>query len=124
MLGLPWKLQSDRPIWVQLAEVLTQRIVSGQYPAGIRIPSVRDLAADAGVNPNTMQRALTALEERGLVSAQRNTGRFVTEDEALIAETRKTLAQEELSVFCEKMRQLGFDANELAQLLQTKGESK
>ncbi|MDD6643428.1 MAG: GntR family transcriptional regulator [Faecousia sp.] len=121
---MPWKLQSDRPIWVQLAEVLTQRIASGQYPAGIRIPSVRDLAADAGVNPNTMQRALTALEERGLVSAQRNTGRFVTEDEVLIAETRKTLAQEELSAFCEKMRQLGFDANELAQLLQTKGESK
>ena len=124
MLGLPWKLQSDRPIWVQLAEVLTQRIASGQYPAGIRIPSVRDLTADAGVNPNTMQRALTALEERGLVSAQRNTGRFVTEDEVLIAETRKTLAQEELSAFCEKMRQLGFDANELAQLLQTKGETK
>ncbi|MGN1308042.1 MAG: GntR family transcriptional regulator [Faecousia sp.] len=123
MLGLPWKLQSDRPIWMQLAEVLTQRIASGQYPAGIRIPSVRDLAADAGVNPNTMQRALTALEERGLVSAQRNTGRFVTEDTALIAETRKTLALEELSAFREKMRQLGFDANELAQLLQTKGES-
>ena len=121
---MPWKLQSDRPIWVQLAEVLMQRIVSGQYPAGIRVPSVRDLAAEAGVNPNTMQRALTALEERGLVSAQRNTGRFVTEDTALIAETRKTLAQEELSAFCEKMRQLGFDVNEIAQLLQTKGESK
>lgn len=120
---MPWKLQSDRPIWAQLSEVLTQRIASGQYSAGIRIPSVRDLAADAGVNPNTMQRALSALEERGLVSAQRNTGRFVTEDTALIAETRRTLAQKELSAFCEKMRQLGFDANEIAQLLKTKGES-
>lgn len=120
---MPWALRNDRPIWAQIAEVLTQRIVSGQYPAGIRIPSVRDLAADAGVNPNTMQRALVVLEERGLVSAQRNTGRFVTEDTALIAETRKTLAQEELSAFLEKMRQIGFDAQELTQLLQTKGES-
>lgn len=120
---MPWKLQNDRPIWVQLVEVLTQRIVSGQYPAGIRIPSVRDLAAEAGVNPNTMQRAFAALEERGLVSAQRNAGRFVTEDAALISETRKSLAQEELSVFCEKMRLLGFGTQELAQLLQTKGES-
>ena len=75
---MPWELQNNRQIWLQLAEVLTRRIVSGQYPAGIRIPSVRDLAAEAGVNPNTMQRALAAMEEQGLVSAQRNTGRFVT----------------------------------------------
>ena len=120
---MPWELQNDRQIWLQLAEVLTRRIVSGEYPAGIRIPSVRDLAAEAGVNPNTMQRALVYMEEKGLVSAQRNTGRFVTQDEALIAQTRDRLAQEELDVFCEKMRQLGFSAEETAQLLKTKGET-
>lgn len=121
---MPWNLQNDRQIWLQLAEVLTQRIVSGQYPTGIRLPSVRDLAAEAGVNPNTMQRALASLEERNLLSAQRNAGRFVTQDEALIAATRQALAEEELSSFCEKMRQLGFTQEELAQLLKTKGESK
>lgn len=120
---MPWELQNNRQIWLQLAEVLTRRIVSGQYPAGIRIPSVRDLAAEAGVNPNTMQRALAAMEEQGLVSAQRNTGRFVTEDKELITATRKQLAEEELSAFCEKMRQLGFSAEETAQLLKTKGET-
>ena len=120
---MPWELQNDRQIWLQLAEVLTRRIVSGEYPAGIRIPSVRDLAAEAGVNPNTMQRALVYMEEKGLVSAQRNTGRFVTQDEALIAQTRDRLAQEELDVFCEKMRQLGFSTHEVARLLKTKGES-
>ncbi len=119
---MPWKLQSDRPIWAQLAEVLTQRIVSGQYSEGIRIPSVRDLAAEAGVNPNTMQRALAALEERGLVSAQRNTGRFVTEDETLISATRSRLAEEELSALFEKMQQLGFSGEETAQLLKQRGK--
>ena len=57
---MSWKLSTDRQIWLQLEEILTQRVVSGQYPPGVRIPSVRDLAAEAGVNPNTMQRTLAA----------------------------------------------------------------
>ena len=75
---MSWKLSTDRQIWLQLEEILTQRVVSGQYPPGVRIPSVRDLAAEAGVNPNTMQRALSALESGGLIFSERTTGRFVT----------------------------------------------
>lgn len=120
---MPWDLRNDRQIWLQLAEVLTQRIVSGQYPVGVRIPSVRELAAEAGVNPNTMQRALANLEEGGLVSAQRSAGRFVTQDAEKITQTREKLAQTELAVFYEKMRQLGFGAEEIAELMKTKGES-
>ena len=112
-----WALRNDRQIWLPLVELLTQRIVSGQYPAGIRIPSVRDLAAEAGVNPNTMQRALAALEESGLLTAARNTGRFVTRDEALLETTRRRLAEDELAAFFEKMRLLGYGRQEAEQFL-------
>ena len=70
----------------------------------------------SGVNPNTMQRALAALEESGLVSAQRNTGRYVTQDEACIRETRRSLAQAEIDAFCARMRQLGYTQEEIATL--------
>ena len=118
---MSWKLSTDRQIWMQLTEVLTQRVVSGQYPPGIRIPSVRDLAAEAGVNPNTMQRALAALEEEGLLTSQRNTGRYVTQDTDQIAATRNRLAERELALFREKMKQLGYSGQEITQLLM-KGE--
>ena len=77
---MEWKMDGSRPIWIQLYEQLTRRIVSGQYPVGTRVPSVRELAAEAGVNPNTMQRAMAYLEERGLVVGNRTQGRVVTED--------------------------------------------
>lgn len=118
---MSWKLTTDRQIWMQLTEVLTQRVVSGQYPPGIRIPSVRDLAAEAGVNPNTMQRALAAMEEEGLLTSQRNTGRYVTQDTDQIAATRNRLAERELALFREKMKQLGYSGQEITQLLM-KGE--
>ena len=118
---MSWKLSTDRQIWMQLTEVLTQRVVSGQYPPGIRIPSVRDLAAEAGVNPNTMQRALAAMEEEGLLTSQRNTGRYVTQDTDQIATTRNRLAERELALFREKMKQLGYSGQEITQLLM-KGE--
>ncbi len=120
---MSWQFRNDRQIWLQLVDVLTRRIVSGQYPAGVRVPSVRDLAAEAGVNPNTMQRALASLEEIGLLTSQRNTGRYVTQDVDLITAKREALAESELAVFCEKMRQLGFTAEEMAQLLKSKGEN-
>ena len=115
-----WKLNTDRQIWMQLTEILTRRVVSGQYPAGVRIPSVRDLAAEAGVNPNTMQRALVIMEDEGLLTSQRNTGRYVTQDTDLIAATRGRLAQEELSLFCEKMKQLGYTGQEIKQFAKIK----
>lgn len=120
---MPWELKNDRPIWLQLAETLSRQIVSGQYPTGLRIPSVRDLAAEAGVNPNTMQRALAYMEESGLVTAQRNAGRYVTQDANLIDEMRKNLAMAELELFCGKMSQLGYSVTETAALLKEKGDT-
>ncbi len=119
---LSWELVNDRPIWVQLIEQLTRRIVSGEYPPGARVPSVRDLAAEAGVNPNTMQRALSGLEERGLLVAQRNIGRFVTQDAALIVRMRQELAEQELAVFKRRMRLLGYQDQEILEFVSAKGE--
>ena len=94
-----WQLDKDRPIYIQLVEELQSRIVSGRYPPGSKVASVRDLAAEAAVNPNTMQRALAELEQNGLLRAERTSGRFVTEDAALIASVRKELAREKIGAF-------------------------
>lgn len=113
---MAWKLNPERQIWLQLVDVLKFRIVSGQYPAGVKLPSVRELAAEAGVNPNTMQRALAALERSGLVSAQRNTGRYVNRMRRASARRARSLAQAEINAFCARMRQLGYTQEEIATL--------
>ena len=77
---MDWKLEDDRPIWTQLTEQLKRRIIAGVYPPGSKLPPVRELAAEAGVNPNTMQRALAQLEQDGLARADRTAGRLVTQD--------------------------------------------
>ena len=77
---MEWNFRSDLPIYSQLVERIKLGIVSGSFRPGERLPSVRDMAAEAGVNPNTMQRALQELERDGMVYAQRTAGRFVTED--------------------------------------------
>ena len=89
---MAWNLNSDRPIYAQILERIQMQIVSGVYQPGTKIPSVRELAADAGVNPNTMQKALAELERSGLVMTQRTSGRVVTEDLNMIKETRNQLA--------------------------------
>ena len=73
---MPWELDNDRPIYLQLMERIQQDIVSGIYKPGDRLPSVRDLAVEAAVNPNTMQKALSELERSGLVYSQRTSGRY------------------------------------------------
>ena len=86
---------------------------------GSRLPSVRELAAEAGVNPNTMQKAFAELERDGLVMANRTAGRFVTEDNKMVQQIRQKLASEEIHLFLGKMKQLGFERDELISLLKT-----
>lgn len=118
---MAWNLNSDRPIYAQILEVIQLRIVSGRYRPGEKIPSVRDLAAEAGVNPNTMQKALSELERNGLVETQRTSGRMVTEDMEMIQETRSKLAREQVSEFIDKMKELGFSKEEVVELLEKMG---
>lgn len=114
---MQWKLDSDRPIYAQLIEQITEQIVMGFYKVGGKMPSVRDLAEDAAVNPNTMQKALSELERGGLVFTQRTAGRFVTEDKDLIEQTKKALATKQVDSFINKMNQLGFGKEEIISLI-------
>ena len=110
---MSWNLNSDRPIYAQIIEEIQRRIISGEYSAGQRMPSVRELAAQAEVNPNTMQKALAEMEQKGLLYSQRTSGRFVTEDQEMIEEIKKSLAKEQIIAFVENMRQLGFNNEDI-----------
>lgn len=105
---MSWEFENGRPIYTQIMEQILLRIVSGGYQAGEKLPSVRELAAEAGVNPNTMQKALAELERDGIVFVQRTSGRFITDNPELIAQIRKQLAQKQATLFLESMKQLGF----------------
>lgn len=118
------QFDSSRPIYAQLVERLKAKILAGTYPPGGHLDSVRDMAAAAGVNPNTMQRALAQLETEGLVRAERTAGRYVTEDTMLIEQLRAATAEKFAEEFLEKMQGIGYSPAQVAELLvrQTKGE--
>ena len=115
---MTWDIRSDRPVYSQLIEQIQQRIICGEYPLGSRLPSVRDMATEAGVNPNTMQKALSELERTGLLYSQRTSGRFITEDRELMMTMRESLAKEQIKVFVEQMEMLGFTLQEIYAMLQ------
>lgn len=112
-----WNLNSDRPIYLQLTEEIQRRIITGTYQAGDRLPSVRELAEEASVNPNTMQKAMAELERAGLVYTQRTNGRFITEDQAMIQTLKSSLATKQIQAFLEVMKQYGYEAKEVASLI-------
>lgn len=116
---MQWTLSSDRPIYAQLTEQLTLRIITGAYGPGQRLPSVRELAAEAAVNPNTMQKALAQLEQNGLVFTQRTSGRFITEDLEMIVRAKNAMAKNLAAEFVEKALGLGLSAQEIKALLET-----
>ncbi len=115
---MAWELDSDRPIYTQLVEKIQMQIVSGHYPPGGRIPSVRELAISAAVNPNTMQKAFGELERSGLIVTQRTNGRIVTEDVARIDEIRCQLAQAHMEEFFQKMEDLGYTQIQIMEQVQ------
>ena len=115
---MPWNLNSDRPIFLQIVERIQTDIISGKYKLGDKLPSVRDLASEASVNPNTMQKAFSELERTGLVYTQRTAGRFITEDTELIDELKKDFAKEKITEFIDLMQKLGFSKEEILALIQ------
>lgn len=119
---MQWNLDDSRPIWPQIKEKLMKDIVSGVYPSGQGFPTVRELAEQAKVNRNTMQRALSELENEGLVVTNRTAGRTVTTDEELLKATRKTLARVRVKGIINEMKQLGFEIDELIELIRAEAE--
>lgn len=115
---MPWNLDSDRPIYLQLMERIQHDIISGSYKPGDKLPSVRELAMEASVNPNTMQKALSELERIGLVHSRRTSGRFITEDETMIKQLKTETATEHIREFLKSMEYLGFTRPEILELVQ------
>lgn len=105
------------PIWTQLVTEFSRRIVVGRWPAGTRLPGVRGLAGELGVNPNTIQRALSELERAGLCRTERTSGRFVTEDAARIDQLRAELAESAADDFIDRARGFGMARDQAQQLL-------
>lgn len=115
---MPWNLDNNRPIYLQLVERIQMDIVSGVYHAGDKLPSVRELAADAAVNPNTMQKAFTELERSGLMYTQRTNGRYITEDQERISRVREELARECTQSYLSNIRRLGYEREQALALAQ------
>ena len=110
---MAWNFNDNAPIYLQIVNTLRGNIASGVYPPGSRLPSVRDLALEAGVNPNTMQRALAELERSGLVNSQRTAGRFITEDGSALLALRKSMSEEILTDFIARLRGLGLSGEQI-----------
>lgn len=113
-----WTLDSDRPIFLQIVERIQTDIISGRYKAGDKLPTVRELAGEAAVNPNTMQKAFAELERMELVHSQRTSGRFITEDLTLIEQLKTDFAQNKITEFLDSMRTIHISDEEILSLIQ------
>ena len=112
---------NERPIYIQLVEIIRIQIVSGKFQKGQKIPSVRELALTMKVNPNTMQKALVELENEKLIYTERTNGKYVTEDESLIEKVKKELAQEKVNNYLNSMNDIGISYDEAIKYLQELG---
>ena len=121
---MSWQFVNDRPIYAQLVELIQQKILSGEYAPGGKLPSIRDLAAEAAVNPNTLQRAFSELELKGLVYTQRTAGRFISEDQEQIGALRQAYAKQAVRDFYERMQSLGYSASEVVTLVKENAEEE
>ena len=119
-----WKFSGDRPVYQQIIETLRGAIVKGELAPGGKVPSVRDLAAQAQVNPNTMQRALTELERGGLLVGGGTSGRTVTTDEGILNAMKESILQELARECAEKFMVFGVSPAQAAQLLRNLDEGK
>ena len=115
---------NERPIYVQLVEKLRIEIVSGKLKSGERIPSVRELALTARVNPNTMQKALAELENEGLLYTERTNGKFVTDNKELIEKIKRELAEEKINNYINDMKNIGIGYDEAVKYLQEIGRKE
>ena len=115
---MEWQIDNNKPVYIQLVEQLKMKIISGEIELDSKLDSVRNLAAEAMVNPNTMQKALAELERQGFVYSKRTSGRFVTDDKALIDKERKNLVKESVKSSLETLINLGYTDEEIMRLIE------
>ena len=121
---MAWNLDSAKPIYLQIMERIQLDIITGKFQPGDKLPSVRELAAEAAVNPNTMQKALSELERSQLVYSVRTSGRYITEDKELIRKMKEQLAAGEIRKFIQQMKRLGITPEEVSEWIQKEGKEE
>ena len=121
---MSWKFSPDRPVYVQVAERMRNLIISGQYPPGGQIPSVRQIALDAAVNPNTVQRAVVELESEGLIVSHGTVGNFVTDDEGTISLCKQSRARALVDEFIKSAAELSISKEELIQMIKEETDER
>ncbi|MEG1583752.1 MAG: GntR family transcriptional regulator [Anaerovorax sp.] len=112
-----WKFSNDKPIYIQLVDGIELKIISGEYVQGSKILSIREMATEVGVNPNTVQKALAELERKNLIVTNRTNGKFITEDGNLIEEIRTSQATKTIKALCNTIRMLGYTKEETLQII-------
>ena len=115
---MEWKIDNNKPVYIQLVEQLKVKIISGEIELDSKLDSVRSLAADAMVNPNTMQKALAELEREGFVYSKRTSGRFVTDNKELIENERKNLVKDNVKKTLDTLINLGYTNEEILNLVE------
>lgn len=115
---MKWKIDNNKPVYIQLVEQLKVKIISGEIELDSKLDSVRSLAADAMVNPNTMQKALAELEREGFVYSKRTSGRFVTDNKELIENERKNLVKDNVKKTLDTLINLGYTNDEILSLVE------
>jgi len=115
---MEWKIDNNKPVYIQLVEQLKVKIISGEIELDSKLDSVRSLAADAMVNPNTMQKALAELEREGFVYSKRTSGRFVTDNKELIEKERKNLVKDNVKKTLDTLINLGYTNKEILSLVE------
>ncbi|MDO5062012.1 MAG: GntR family transcriptional regulator [Peptostreptococcaceae bacterium] len=121
---MSWKFDQNNPIYLQIITHLEYKILSGEYKPGDKLESVRELASIAGVNPNTMQKALQEMEGMGLINTQRTSGRFITDNAAVIRKLREEVAEGRAEIFVKELKKLGYSAEEIIRFVQDQFKQK
>ncbi len=115
---MAWSFTSDKPVYIQIAQRITASVLSGEYKAGEQIPTVRQLALEAAVNPNTVQHAFAQLEKEGIIVSQGTVGRYVTEDETIIEESRQRIIEQMIKGFAEKIAKVSEDKEQIIKMVE------
>lgn len=115
---MAWKFSSDKPVYLQISDRIVKKVLSGEYKAGEQIPSVRQIALEAAVNPNTVQHAFAELENEGLIISKGTLGRFVTEDEQIVASCRRKMAEQLVREFSKNMKELSITKEQAINMIE------
>ncbi len=117
---MSWSFNSKAPIFSQITEIISLKIIKGEYKCGEKLPSVRDFAFEAGVNPNTVQRSLSEIENLGLIVSRWGDGSYITDNQEIINKTRQEYADKIINDFIKSMHDIGIDNKDIIQIIKSK----